>query len=244
MSFQGPDPYGTPGGFDSFSRPQSPPDIRMAEGRVYYFFLNVNGAVTEINRENVEDVIRVLGLHADDLLGMILRDDGAVIDANARDLDFIVFFTVNQTGVGIVSDTLDPAAFDEEIRDVIAAALVAGNGITIAVSDPFDTITPALNFAGSGAANTVARSDHKHTATAITTQNSGFIGGAGVLQVDATCPAGTQVVGGGWSYTNVPQLVIWSLISGNAWSVRISCAAGGVPGTLSVNAFCEETPVL
>jgi hypothetical protein len=53
--------------------------------------------------------------------------------------------------------------------DVVADAapdtltLVAGSGILVTTSAATDTITHAVNFAGSGAANTAARSDHTHT---------------------------------------------------------------------------------
>lgn len=41
--------------------------------------------------------------------------------------------------------------------------LVAGSGILITTSAATDTVTHAVSFAGSGAANTAARSDHTHT---------------------------------------------------------------------------------
>lgn len=53
--------------------------------------------------------------------------------------------------------------------DVVADAapdtltLVAGNGITITTSAGADSVTHAVSFAGTGSANTVARSDHTHT---------------------------------------------------------------------------------
>lgn len=53
--------------------------------------------------------------------------------------------------------------------DVVADAapdtltLVAGNGILVTTSAATDTVTHAVSFAGTGAANTAARSDHTHT---------------------------------------------------------------------------------
>jgi hypothetical protein len=103
MSFTGPYPYGTPGGTEVLVLPQNPLLIRVAQGKVYILLLQVNGPIDERLRENVEDVVRVLGLTGQVLVAIIVRENGVVRDANATDLDFQDGLAISQIAPGVVT---------------------------------------------------------------------------------------------------------------------------------------------
>lgn len=103
MSFGTPYPYGTPGGDEVIAAPQLPPVYRVAQGNSVIVFLHVNGRLAERLRENVEDVVRVLGLTGTVLVAIIVREEGVVRDANASDLDFQDGLLVTQIAPGVVT---------------------------------------------------------------------------------------------------------------------------------------------
>lgn len=103
MSFGTPYPYGTAGGDEIVATAQNPPVYRVAQGNSVIVFLHVNGRLAERLRENVEDVVRVLGLTGTVLVAIIVREEGVVRDANASDLDFQDGLTVTQIAPGVVT---------------------------------------------------------------------------------------------------------------------------------------------
>lgn len=123
MPFAGDYPGGTPGGIDTFLLPQLPETYAVATGPMYYAVLRTNGLVYERNRENVEDVIRVIGLRGEDLSGFIIRHAGGIIDASASDLDFRDSFDVVQ------------------IAPTVAQVIIKNGGIVLAqiAADAVDT---------------------------------------------------------------------------------------------------------
>jgi hypothetical protein len=121
MSFQGPDPYGTPGGTEVIIRAQSPEDVRIAQGRSFIVFLRVNGPITERFRENVEDVVRILGLSGLPLVAIIVRENGVVRDANASDVDYAAPLTATQIAPGVV--VIDVAASGIDTAEIANAAI-------------------------------------------------------------------------------------------------------------------------
>lgn len=106
MSFSGAFPYGTGGGEDDFNKPQSPADVRIAQGRSFVIFLTVNGPVTERLREHVEDVIRVLGLQAENLLAIIVRDSGTVDEPDLTNANFAEALLASNIGVAAIGITI------------------------------------------------------------------------------------------------------------------------------------------
>jgi len=102
MPFQGDNPLGTAGGLDLFGLPQVPATFVIADGPMYVLIMRTNGTLTERNRENVEDVIRVIGLRGEALTGVIVRHTGGVVEANATDIDFDAGFSVGTIAPGVV----------------------------------------------------------------------------------------------------------------------------------------------
>jgi hypothetical protein len=121
MSFQGADPYGTPGGTEVIARAQSPVDVRIAKGRSYIVFMRVNGPIIERLRENVEDVVRILGLSGLPLVAIIVRENGVVRDANASDVDFAAPLTATQIAPGVI--VIDIAAAGIGTSEIANAAI-------------------------------------------------------------------------------------------------------------------------
>lgn len=72
--------------------------------------------------------------------GLIVQDEDVEISADAGQLDFQGAGVTATLGTGEVIVTI-PGYTDEQARDAIGAALVAGAGISIVVDDPNDTIT-------------------------------------------------------------------------------------------------------
>lgn len=102
MSFQGVDPYGTKGGTEVIVLVQTPADVRLARGRSYIVFMRINSPMIQRLRENVEDVVRVLGLAGDILFSTIeLLDNGILIEDRAADIDFQGGFLVINIAPGI-----------------------------------------------------------------------------------------------------------------------------------------------
>lgn len=107
-----------------------------------------------------------------------VEDEGSQILASAARLNFTGSgVTVTDAGSNEATIAVSGAgatnAFGTILvsgqSDVVADAapdtltMVAGTGITVTTNASTDTITHAVNFAGSGSANTAARSDHTHT---------------------------------------------------------------------------------
>lgn len=159
MSFQGPDPYGTPGGTEIVIKAQSPEDVRIAQGRSYIIFLRVNGPITERFRENVEDVVRILGLSGLPLVAIIVRENGVVRDANASDVDYAAPLTATQIAPGVV--VIDVAAGGITTTEIANAAVTLAKLATNSVDSSKIVdgsivdidINAAANIAGSKIAN-------------------------------------------------------------------------------------------
>ncbi len=131
MSFGTPYPYGTPGGDEVIATAQNPPAFRVAQGNSVIVFLHVNGRLAERLRENVEDVVRVLGLTGTILVAIIVREEGVVRDANASDLDFQDGLTVTQIAPGVVTIEIGTAEITTAMLadGLITAAKLAGDAL-------------------------------------------------------------------------------------------------------------------
>lgn len=123
MSFGNPYPYGTAGGDENVATAQNPPVYRVAQGNSVIVFLHVNGRLAERLRENVEDVVRVLGLTGTVLVAIIVREEGVVRDANASDLDFQDGLTVTQIAPGVVTIGIGPGEIVTSMIDSLAVTL-------------------------------------------------------------------------------------------------------------------------
>lgn len=128
MSFSGPDPYGTSGGTEAII-PTAPEDVRIARGRSYIVFLRVNKAMVQRLRENVEDVVRILGLSGDVLVAIITRQDGVVEDSNTDDMDFQGAIRVVQVAQGVVEVFIGDASITTaKLQDAIITAIKLADG--------------------------------------------------------------------------------------------------------------------
>lgn len=270
MSFTGSDPYGTPGGFDSYDTPFDPVDVRLAEGRNYIFFLIVNGPVTEKNRENVEDVIRVLGLRGQDLAGVIIRDNGTVIDPAATDLNFEEGLAITLVAPGVVrvdippsgltttlfadgsvtAVKLDSTTVTEFVQDVVGITFVDTPSIDFTYNDAAGQMSAVVLYGGSGgdfgAANTVARSDHKHTAT-LTQRTGTHPGGCltgNFCSIGCTCNAGETLVAGGCGGGGVNIFMTdCKPTSATSWIHTFFNSSGGTTGSQTATCMCQEAPI-
>lgn len=128
MPFSGPDPYGTAGGTDALSLPQTPPDIRIYAGRSVVLYFQRNGPVQSMTRAEIEDVVRTLGTLGQSLITFRVRDDGTVIDDSV--FDFEIFdLNVAHLGSGEVQMNIGNAAITEQkIADgsIITSKIVNG----------------------------------------------------------------------------------------------------------------------
>ena len=134
MSFGTPYPYGTPGGDEAIATPQLPPVYRVAQGNSVIVFLHVNGRLAERLRENVEDVVRVLGLTGTVIVAIIVREEGVVRDANAGDLDFQDGLTVTQIAPGVVTIEIGANEITTGMLQdaLITAVKIADGNVTLA----------------------------------------------------------------------------------------------------------------
>lgn len=124
MSFGTPYPYGTPGGQEVITTSHDPPIIRVAQGNTVIVFLHANGRLAERLRENVEDVVRILGLAGDVLVAIIARQDNVVRDSNAGDLSFNNGLVVTQIAPGVVSIEIgNDAITSAMLQDAIVQAV-------------------------------------------------------------------------------------------------------------------------
>jgi hypothetical protein len=101
VSFEGPYPYGTAGGIEIIGAVE-PQLVRVARGNSVIIFLHVNAPAVERIREQVEDVVRILGLSGLSLVAIIARQDGVVVDSNAGDMDFQGAIRINQVAPGVI----------------------------------------------------------------------------------------------------------------------------------------------
>lgn len=146
MSFGTPYPYGTPGGDEVIAAPQLPPVYRVAQGNSVIVFLHVNGRLAERLRENVEDVVRVLGLTGTVIVAIIVREEGVVRDANAGDLDFQDGLTVTQIAPGVVTIEIGANEITTGmLQDALVTAIkMAPNSVeTVAIKDA-NVTTPKI----------------------------------------------------------------------------------------------------
>lgn len=132
MSFGPPYPYGTPGGDEVIATAMNPPVYRIARGNSVIVFLHVNGRLAERLRENVEDVVRVLGLTGTVLVAIIVREEGVVRDANASDMDFQDGLTVTQIAPGVVTVEIGTGEITTAMlaNGLISAVKLAGDALT------------------------------------------------------------------------------------------------------------------
>lgn len=99
------------------------------------------------------------------------------------------------------------AEFTELIQDVLGITIVSSPSITSTYNDALGTLTLTLNFAGAGAASTVARSDHSHAApVTIRSIINAFMPNATASAINPACIAGEQMVGGGCSLNGASSL--------------------------------------
>ncbi len=103
-----------------------------------------------------------------------------------------------------------PAAYtDEQARDVIATALVAGSNVTITPNDGADTITIAASGGGGGGADTAARTAAARTPLPTTSVPGVFA---------ESLPRWTPSVAGSALSTGIPRLVALRLNAGEVVS--------------------------
>lgn len=221
MPFEGIYPYGTPGGLDEFSLPQSPPTFAKAEGPMYTLILRTNGTLVERNRENVEDVIRVIGLRGESLAGIIVRHAGGVADPSVIDMDMFPGFLFNVVAPGIIeidiggltdelfaagAITIDKMAVDSVDTVNILDLAVTGEKIADGSIDTFHIVDGSLttNDFADGTITPAKLSQSYKEDTAITpsvvyAENTIAAWAHGALaDVTATCPGGYIIIGGGY----------------------------------------------
>ena len=131
-----------------------------------------------------------LGTTANDGTGDTLRDAGGKINANFSEL----YASLGGSGYT-----------DEQVRDVIAAALVAGTGITITPDDAANTITIAAS--GGASSVTFIRLDADFTLTSATTAQKIF---------DTTANGRLTLTTGVYRFRAVLMVTGMSATSGNA----------------------------
>lgn len=132
MPFEPPYPYGTEGGFDDPLEPQIPEVWRLAKQTNVIVYLHVNGVLTEKDRQNVEDVIRVLDLTGVALVAIIIRDDGTIIDNAVGDVNAGDGLAITLDAPGVVTIRIPVSGIDTAmIADLaITAAKIANDTIT------------------------------------------------------------------------------------------------------------------
>ena len=209
MSFGTPYPYGTPGGDEVIATAQNPPAFRVAQGNSVIVFLHVNGRLAERLRENVEDVVRVLGLTGTVLVAIIVREEGVVRDANASDMDFQDGLTVTQIAPGVVTVEIGAAEVTTGmLQDALITAIkMAPNSVeTAAIKDANVTLAKLApssvdsskivnaSIVGSDLAGTVGGTLVQTISEATghsTSSNSSTVTWATHLTVNDTLPSGT-----------------------------------------------------
>ncbi len=126
-------------------------------------------------------------------------------------------------------------------------AVASANG-AITASAAVGTVTLTANFAGTGAASTIARSDHSHP------MSCGRRSGAAGASSSIRCGAGEQLVGGGCNTSGTPVTESFPFndcspffclfcdasatrCNANAWSCSVAS------GTVTASALCCTTPL-
>ena len=214
MPFAGNNPGGTAGGIDTFLLPQLPETYAVATGPMYYAVLRTNGLVYERNRENVEDVIRVIGLRGEDLSGFIIRHAGGILDASASDVDFRDSFIVTQ------------------IAPTVAEVSIKNNGIVLAqiASDAVDTSKIVANSIVNSHVNAMAGIQYSKLE-----RLPGF---AKIGRYSASASASVQlnnIFSARWENY---RIIITMLASANS-GLKIQFSTGGTPFT-SANYAVDE----
>lgn len=138
MPFRGNDPYGTDGGMDSMIVPQSPADVRIAEGGNHIAFLVVNGPITLRQRSMIEDVVRTIGSRGESIVALLTRDDGAVVEGDTRDINFaegiaLVYVAPNVVEIKIGTGGVTTAMLADAL--VTATKLATNSVTTIKIAD-------------------------------------------------------------------------------------------------------------
>jgi len=107
MPFRGGSPYGTDSGTDNLTLPQSPADVRIAVNGTHIAYLVVNGPISVRNREQIEQIVRILNRRGMEegtpiAVAIIVRDNGAVVETDAADIDFTDGILVEYVSPGVI----------------------------------------------------------------------------------------------------------------------------------------------
>jgi hypothetical protein len=100
--------------------------------------------------------------------GLTIQDENGTVATGVTQIDIQGAGAVATSGTGEVVITI-PGYTDEQARDALGAALVAGSGISIAVNDGADTITITATGGGVGSGANNIGYDTEIAATAYTT---------------------------------------------------------------------------
>ncbi len=199
MTFQGPDPYGTPGGFPGPLTVGIVDDTRQSDGKTYIAFLVVNSTVIERRRSEIENIIRVIGEGGVPIVAIAITEGniatGTVIDSAMTELRLgSQDFVVQQVSPGIDLVTLE--------RNIVAPTMLldSANASTTLVNTDLLCITGTLVLPGpssslwtvyaalfvvcnaTGAANISVRADIVHAGGTV-------VGG---VHVDPSTPTGAN----------------------------------------------------
>jgi hypothetical protein len=107
MPFRGGSPYGTDSDSDNLTLEQSPADVRIAVNGTHIAYLVVNGPISVRSREQIEQIVRVLNRRGLDdgspiAVAILVRENGAVIDTDASDIDFTDGILVEYISPGVI----------------------------------------------------------------------------------------------------------------------------------------------
>jgi hypothetical protein len=128
--------------------------------------------------------------------GQVLKATGAGTWGCAADTDTNTTYSALAAG-GITINVSNQVSTDTTVqRRTATTPLACASGFLRSVAQ--DGTATCVAYAGTGSADSVARSNHTHTLTCQTVQTAGS---AGATFATATCPGGTTPVGGGCNNT-------------------------------------------
>jgi len=129
--------------------PQSPADVRIAVNGTHIAYLVVNGPISIRNREQIEQIVRILNRRGMDegspiAVAIIVRDNGAIVETDANDIDFtdgilVEYISPNVIKVRIPPDGVETAMIQNAA--VTGAKLANGAVTTGKLAD--NAVTPA-----------------------------------------------------------------------------------------------------